>query len=143
MIKELPADHAGQKARYCRVCGEFKPPEDFAFHKHKSHYGGFQALHFCKPCEKRKKLEAHLKRTYGLSWQDYTDMVISQDNKCYLCGEGPSDKYDRLVVDHCHKTNAVRKLLCRMCNTYLAKIEACPNYFKKVSSYLNYIGDIT
>jgi hypothetical protein len=35
-----------------------------------------------------------------------------QDNRCALCGR----RDDALIVDHCHRTSAVRGLLCRSCN---------------------------
>lgn len=63
-------------------------------------------------------------------------MVSDQDNKCLLCFEEPSDVYERLVVDHCHKTGKVRGLLCRHCNIYLSRLESCPDYFNRVTKYL-------
>jgi hypothetical protein len=136
MIEELPHDHPGRKTRACKCCGEIKSPEGFPVHKHKTAYGGYQAFHKCITCEKDRKLRSHLKHTYNLELEDYYQMVVEQDNKCYLCGEEPSDVYGRLVVDHCHKTGKVRKLLCRMCNIHLSKIEACPEYFSRVQDYL-------
>lgn len=137
MIDKIPHDHAGQKSRHCRVCGEFKSPEDFPLMKSKRSYGGYQAYTLCLDCERQRKAVSHLKRAYGLSWEDYCTMVEDQDNKCYLCGAPPTDVYEKLVVDHCHKTGEIRKLLCRGCNVFLSKIEACPDYFKKVITYLN------
>jgi hypothetical protein len=137
MLDKIPLDHAGHKSRHCRICGEFKPPEDFPLVKSKRSYGGFQAYTSCTLCEKQRKLESHLKNKYGITWEKFCEMVIEQDNKCYLCGQPPSDKFDKLVVDHCHRTNKVRKLLCRMCNIHLSKIEACPDYLKRVVEYLN------
>lgn len=136
MIQELPHDHPGRKARVCINCGEVKAPQDFPIYKHKGCYGGYQAHNSCFDCEKERKLKSHLKRTYNLELEEYYRMVVEQDNKCYLCGEEPSDVFGRLVVDHCHKTGKVRKLLCRVCNTHLSKIEACPDYFERVKQYL-------
>jgi hypothetical protein len=136
MIDKIPHDHAGQKARHCRVCGEFKAPEEFPLIKSKRSYGGYQAYTLCIDCEKQRKVVSHLQRAYGLSWEDYNKMVAEQDNKCYLCNEPPSDVFDKLVVDHCHKTGQVRKLLCRMCNIHLSKVEACPDYLDRVVKYL-------
>ena len=137
MIEKTPHDHPARKARVCAVCGEFKEPENFSCYKHKESYGGYQALHKCKECEKERKLRSHLEKTYGLTLEDYEEMVLEQDNRCYLCGEEPSDVYGRLVVDHCHHTGKVRKLLCRMCNVHLSRIEACPEYFNRVKNYLD------
>lgn len=136
MIDKIPHDHAGQKSRNCRICGEFKSPLEFPLIKHKGCYGGYQAYTACIECEKQRKFVSHLKNRYGLTWEAYCQMIEEQDNKCYLCDQLPSDVFDKLVVDHCHKTNTVRKLLCRSCNVFLSKMEACPNYLDRVNSYL-------
>jgi hypothetical protein len=133
----IPQDHPARKARNCRSCGVFKQPEEFSIYKHKECYGGYQAVPSCKECEKDRKLRSHLEKKYGLTLEQYNDMVAEQDNKCYLCGEEPSDIYGRLVVDHCHTTGKVRSLLCRMCNIHLSKVEACPDYLDRVVKYLS------
>lgn len=132
----LPEDHKSKKARSCRVCGKLKQPEEFSCYKSPKSYGGYQALKSCKSCEKDRKLRNHLEKSYGITLEEFEVMVQEQNNKCYLCGEGPSDVYGRLVVDHDHKTGKVRKLLCRMCNIHLSKVEACPDYLRRVTEYL-------
>ena len=137
MIEETPLDHPARKARTCSKCGEFKQPEDFHCYRQKKSYGGYQAYTSCKDCERERKLRSHLEKTYGLTLEEYNKMVDEQEGRCFLCGEEPSDVYGRLVVDHCHHTGEVRKLLCRMCNLYLSKLEACPEYFNRVKDYLH------
>lgn len=66
--------------------------------------------------------EANIKRNYGLSIEDYAWMCQKQNWKCFLCQEEPKT-YQGLVVDHCHKTNKVRGLLCNPCNTALGFVE--------------------
>lgn len=104
MIDKIPHDHPGQKSRTCKSCGEFKGPDDFPLYKQKHSYAGYQAYHKCFDCEREGKLRSHLKNSYNLELEEYEEMVIEQDNKCYLCGEEPSDVYSKLVVDHCHET---------------------------------------
>jgi len=133
---KLPADHPGLKSRVCNSCGEFKQPEEFLLSKSKASYGGYQAFHKCKVCEKERKLRSHLEHTYNITLEEYEEMVIAQDNRCLLCDEEPSDVYGRLVVDHCHHTGKVRGLLCRMCNIHLSKVEKCPEYLQRVITYL-------
>ena len=63
-------------------------------------------------------------KKYGLTLQDYEDMVEAQEGVCAICGE-PETQISRwgtpilLSVDHDHKTNKVRELLCRHCNVLL------------------------
>ena len=46
--------------------------------------------------------------------------LIRQGNCCSLCGEVVLDD---AVLDHCHKTGAIRGVLHRGCNALLGKIE--------------------
>lgn len=47
-------------------------------------------------------------------------MLIAQGNKCALCGEDCSDDP---VLDHNHKTGAIRAVLHRQCNSLLGRFE--------------------
>lgn len=49
---------------------------------------------------------------------------VAQRNKCGICQEGLTEKapFDP-VLDHCHKSGAVRGTLCRACNALLGKVE--------------------
>jgi hypothetical protein len=51
------------------------------------------------------------RRTYGITLNDYKEMVTQQEGRCRICKEQKA-----LVVDHCHKTGIVRGLLCSTCN---------------------------
>jgi hypothetical protein len=98
---------------------------------------GYQAYNSCRVCEKQRKLENHLKNTYGLTYEKFIGMVEEQKGLCYLCGRSHSGKSERLVVDHNHKTGEVRKLLCVSCNANLYKFENDPSYLDRVKNYLN------
>lgn len=81
--------------------------------------------------------EHNLKSKYGMSHNDYLDMLALQEGKCAICGaEDPKRNGDKhLHVDHCHKTGKVRGLLCNACNRGLgylgeANIEAALQYLK-------------
>jgi Recombination endonuclease VII len=55
-----------------------------------------------------------LKRKYGITLEDKIQMLEKQDYKCAYCLD-----YLELLgscVDHDHKTNKVRWILCRQCN---------------------------
>lgn len=66
------------------------------------------------PRNAEKAREAHLKRTYGITIEDYNRILKEQSGKCAVCGKPP--KTMRLAVDHCHKTGKIRGLLCSYCN---------------------------
>lgn len=81
----------------------------------------------CPPCRavherarRRHHQRVHrLKGRYGLSVEDYDVLVADQAGACAICGEEP----ELLMVDHCHRSGAVRGLLCRRCNTLLGYLE--------------------
>jgi len=51
---------------------------------------------------------------YGISIEEYENLILSHCGKCAVC-----KKTDKLFVDHDHKSGKVRGLLCRKCNTGL------------------------
>lgn len=53
-------------------------------------------------------------RSYGISENQFDQMMINQDGKCYICkGDNGSIA---LCIDHDHLTGKVRGLLCNKCN---------------------------
>ena len=69
---------------------------------------------------------------YGLSPDDYRKLVQQQGGVCAICR-----KADRtLVIDHCHATNVVRRLLCRKCNTGLGQFDDDPDVLRAAAAYL-------
>lgn len=60
---------------------------------------------------------AHLRLTYGLTVEQYETMLSEQGGVCFICKSPPGQR--RLHVDHSHRTNSIRRLLCSPCNTQL------------------------
>lgn len=81
-------------------------------------------------CKAHSSLAAHSGRlvaTYGITREDYEALLVLQGGRCAVCLQLPKTK--RLAVDHDHKTNEVRGLLCadveRGCNhAVLGSLEA-------------------
>jgi hypothetical protein len=58
-----------------------------------------------------------LKRHYGITSEDFDNMLKEQNGVCKICSrENPTGKHNRFHVDHCHETSKVRGLLCSPCN---------------------------
>lgn len=55
---------------------------------------------------------------YGLMPEDFQRKMHEQNNKCAICGVDISE-VKAALIDHCHKTNQVRGLLCLRCNSLL------------------------
>jgi hypothetical protein len=61
----------------------------------------------------------NLKTRYGMTPEQYEEMIAEQNGKCALCG----NEMSRPVVDHDHRTGAVRGILCHPCNVKLPAVE--------------------
>lgn len=77
----------------------------------------------------------HLITTYGITLEDYNQILAQQAEKCAICGKHQSEFNYDLYVDHDHKTNKVRGLLCCGCNTGLGHFEQLKD---KMQNYLDH-----
>lgn len=78
----------------------------------------------------------YLRTAYGLTSDDYNDMFIEQGGSCAICGTHQSELKRKLAVDHCHKTNINRGLLCDACNTALGLMKENPDIMRNMIKYL-------
>lgn len=84
--------------------------------------------------EARKSM---IKRKYNLSLEDFDNMLLLQNKKCKICGATESNhKSSVLYIDHCHKTNKVRGLLCHHCNYGLGGFRDNIDFLKSAILYL-------
>jgi len=81
-------------------------------------------------------------RQYGLTGEQYDQLLNEQGGLCAICRR-PERNMDartgdprRLSVDHCHKTGAVRGLLCGPCNRGLGSFDDDPDNFDRAAAYL-------
>ena len=59
------------------------------------------------------------KLTSGDKTRIRTKLIIQQDGKCAICGTAEKRLSKKLCIDHNHKTDKIRSLLCSKCNTML------------------------
>lgn len=133
-------------------CSKCKfPKEDFEFAKDRSRPDGLN--HRCRICNRlhvqeiatrqkrqfgeneyrRRRRKYELTHYYGISVKDYTQLVENQGDKCAICGTKP-EAY--LAIDHCHKTNRIRGLLCRKCNSAIGLFDDDPWRVEQALRYL-------
>lgn len=79
-----------------------------------------------------------MKKLYGLTPDDYNQMLEEQNFSCALCTRHASEFKRALFVDHDHTTGVVRGLLCAKCNLGLGNLgdsieglERAVDYLKK------------
>lgn len=73
----------------------------------------------------------NLKYQFGITIEDYDNIVKKQNGKCKICGKLPGQR--ALAVDHNHQTNQIRGLLCIRCNLTLGWFE---KHKKEIKGYL-------
>lgn len=104
--------------KVCFSCNKEKSITEF-------HRDGKRYKPYCKPCRSAKRKthsngrvgreaerRAHLQARYGITLEDYNDLLESQNGLCAVCDK----PMERINVDHCHSSGKVRGLLCFGCN---------------------------
>ena len=96
------------------------------------------ARHANNPEHARKRLDAKLRKMYGITADDYFSMIEEQAGLCAICGMPPEGrgKGGTLVVDHCHKRGVVRSLLCGKCNIGIGLLDDNPSLIDKAAAYV-------
>lgn len=143
------------KSKRCPTCGQTKPASEFA--KDTARPDGMSSR--CRLCRKRsddlyrmkpetrqrerayraseqgRQVERRKRcRRFGLSVDDYEQMLAEQLGVCAICGAAPEGK--RLAIDHDHQTGRVRGLLCTFCNIALGGFRDSPELLGRAISYL-------
>jgi hypothetical protein len=89
-----------------------------------------------------EKLNSYLKRTYGLSADEYETLLVAQGGVCAVCKRmNPSkngDEPQKLSVDHSHYSGANRGLLCRRGNLVLGMLEDSQELLFRLMEYLRH-----
>jgi len=86
------------------------------------------------PEVKRRERAAHLMRKFGITIEQYEDMLVSQDGGCAICGRKPGKI--SLHVDHDHETGRIRGCLCFRCNNALGDFADNGDWLVAAANYL-------
>lgn len=83
-----------------------------------------------------------LRKKFGISFEEYQNMMTEQNEVCKLCAKPESrvdhrtKKVTSLAVDHCHTSGKVRGLLCSSCNTALGLLKEDVELLLKAIDYI-------
>lgn len=113
---------------FCRTCGKKMEDHEMVFNNY-----GTQRKD-CRECflaikriqskklkqsdpekYRKKGSDALLKFNYGITREEYDALLLIQNGVCAVCKQKCTTG-QALSVDHNHKTNKIRGLLCRKCN---------------------------
>ena len=98
---------------------------------------------YIKNRRKRKlyQRELQLKCSYGITLEQYNQLILHQNGKCAICNNKETSKncnrkIKKLSIDHNHKTGEIRGLLCDNCNNLLGRAKDNINILQNAIKYL-------
>lgn len=83
-----------------------------------------------------KKRASHLRNKYGISIEQYNDLLRAQEGNCAICRRAHTEFTTRLAVDHNHITGEIRGLLCNYCNRRVVGRHRDPDLLRRVAEYI-------
>lgn len=136
--KELPVemfhnDIKGKdgKARACKAC---RLAQNRAWH--------LKNPDKAKECwrrssKKRYNCRAQRIKKYDLNEDEFTDLINFSKDRCNIC-DAALENHGH--IDHCHKTNHVRGLLCGKCNTAIGSFRDDAALLSRAIEYISSSG---
>lgn len=88
--------------------------------------------------KKQKRRNYSLIKSYGITTEDYEQMLYDQGGGCAICGSTIGNgRHKNLFVDHDHGTGIVRGLLCGRCNSAIGLLSEDLSLLVKIRKYLS------
>lgn len=109
----------------CNSCAVSKSVDEFYAHPQTAD----RLQGCCKDCHR----SATFMRRYGITLEQYNEMLDAQGGACAICGE---TKERSLHVDHDHVSGTVRGLLCDFCNIGLGHFQDDPDRLVAAAAYI-------
>lgn len=134
-LKKLDGAHKG----YCKACYA-------AYTKAKRHLDPEKGNAYAREWNKKNPelrskytRKARLKRSYGLTPEDFEAMMTKQSELCLICNKTMKRGIrggDNAAIDHHHETGVVRGLLCGNCNRMIGFGQENPDILVAAAAYL-------
>ena len=114
----------------CKECG-YASSEQWRLNnlEHRSAYNKQYAIDNKESIRNRA-----LQREYGLTVEQFNEILLKQNNKCKICKK---DFDGTPYVDHNHTTGKVRGFLCRPCNFLIGLAEDNSVILREAAHYLD------
>lgn len=90
-----------------------------------------------KEIERSRQYNRWLKKKYGITLEDYDQILLSQSSCCAICKQTEPNGKGVFHVDHCHTTGKVRGVLCAKCNILLGHADDNTKILMSAIKYLN------
>jgi len=115
--------------KICTKCKVNKPLSVEYFPLHNKTKSGFDS--WCKSCRANYRSETRRGHYRNMISDEALKDIIETVKECVICGSE-----ENLVVDHCHKTNIIRGMLCNHCNRGLGHFKDDPQLLEFARIYL-------
>ena len=122
------------KARYAEKSDEIKAYVNAWRRDNREHVRAWQRQY--NAGRKRENRDTHLRRTFGITLEDFEAMLSAQGGGCAICGRAAPEGTS-LHVDHDHETGVVRGLLCFTCNGALGMFTENEEYLARATEYVS------
>jgi hypothetical protein len=85
---------------------------------------------------KEKVRDVQLNRTFGITLEEYNELLNKQNGVCSICGDPPTIDQKKFSIDHDHITGKIRGILCRGCNVGIGHFKDDPELLRKAINYI-------
>src|SRR5690348_7103267 len=124
--------------RRCNTCGMEKPSDAFYWRRRENYY-----YFECRTCKNQKTARGNQTRMWKrqgipITQEGYERLLQAQNGRCAICGRPATEFKRSLAVDHCHRTGAVRGLLCGPHNSALGMFGDSIDELEAAIRYLAY-----
>lgn len=143
-VKDLPIKSNVRVKVKCDICGlerrvSFSTYSDVCWECNLSSQKGVKHpryLHRVKTGGADRAFDLYLQRAYGITSDQYYTILKDQEYKCAICQVRQANEGRKFALDHCHKTNKVRGILCQPCNTAIGLLKENEDAISKIIPYL-------
>lgn len=102
-----------------------------------SYSGHMRSLKTHDPELAKKRARGYtLKRKYGITLEQYDELLARQNHCCAICGRHESEFKTNLAVDHSHRSGRIRGALCTACNYRLVAKHEDAELLRKIADYV-------
>lgn len=132
-LSDFHKDKSTKDGRYpsCRSCNNNRAREYYSSEKgqetRKRHY----------VANKDRKYLYNATKLYNITSEQYNQMFVDQNGACAICKRPQDETRTRLCVDHCHRGEYVRGLLCHKCNQALGLFQDSIDNLLEAVKYLS------
>lgn len=131
-LKNPEKSYQYQKNQIARKPDFYKQKSKEYYINNKDRIKAYRKQYVLKNPRKQKEIDL---RPYGLTLNDFDNMLLIQKNKCPICIR-PFTEKRKPYVDHCHLIGKVRGLLCNRCNLMLGVIKEEISFLNRMIKYI-------